>query len=200
MEYINKINSQLNSPHGMITSKYCDENNIPRVYLSRLVKKGEIKKVHDGIYITQNGDFDLLYFLQQRNKKIIYSYYTALDLLGITNVISHKTEVTVYKGYKVRNDIADNIKIHYVKKEIHDLGVIDVETIFGNKVKTYCFERVFCDFVLNRDKVDAEVFRKVVREYSEYEHQDIYLLNKIATKMNILKKVSDILQIISNYE
>ena len=79
MNYKKKIINYLNKSGGIITSEYCRGHNIPTVYLSRLSNDGVITKVKNGIYITENGDYDELYFFQYNYKKAIYSYETALD-------------------------------------------------------------------------------------------------------------------------
>ena len=57
------------------------------MYLSRLLKDGKLLRVKKGIYITKDGDYDEYYFFQHQYKKAIFSYETALYLLGQTDKI-----------------------------------------------------------------------------------------------------------------
>ncbi len=50
MNYKDKIKKYLENSGWIITCKYCRENNVPIVYLSRLSKGVELLKVKSGIY------------------------------------------------------------------------------------------------------------------------------------------------------
>ena len=42
MDYIKKIKEKLNKTGGVITSKELKNSNIPTIYLTRMVEKGEL--------------------------------------------------------------------------------------------------------------------------------------------------------------
>lgn len=168
MNYKKKIINYLNKSGGIITSEYCRGHNIPTVYLSRLSNDGVITKVKNGIYITENGDYDELYFFQYNYKKAIYSYETALYLIGQTDKIPWTNDITVYNGYKF-NEKPMLTNVHYVNKYIYELGIEEVDTMFGNKVKTYSYERILCDFILNKKDMDPEVYSKLIMSYPSYD-------------------------------
>lgn len=194
MNYKKKIEKYLEQSGGIITTSYCREKNIPTVYLSRLLKEGELLRIKRGIYITKDGDFDEYYFFQQQYKKAIFSYETALYLLGQTDKIPWNIDATVYNGYKF-NEKPNGLNVHYVKKEIYDLGVTQKSTMFGNKVKIYSYERTLCDFIAHKDEMDIEVYVKLIRSYSIYEERDIHSLYGIAKKMGIENKVREVMEV-----
>ena len=175
MNYRKQIEIHLKESGGIITSAYCRENNIPTVYLSRLAKEGKLFRVQKGIYIIEDGDFDEYYFFQYQYKKAIFSYETALFLLGVTDKIPWRIDVTVYNGYKF-NEKQDTLNINYVKKSIYNLGIIQKKTMFGNIVNVYSYERILCDFISNKEKMDTEVYVKLIRSYSKYKDKDIHSL------------------------
>lgn len=195
MDYRKKIEEHLRKYGGIITSSDCMENNIPTVYLSRLSKEGKLFKVKNGIYITENASYDDYYFFQYQYKKAIFSYETALCLLGQTDKIPSVIDITVYNGYKF-NKKPNNFNIHYVKKSVYDLGIVEKTTMFGNKVKLYSYERTLCDFILNKEKTDIEVYVKLVRSYSSYKDKDVHALFDIAEKMGIENKVRDVMEVV----
>lgn len=195
MNYEQQIEQYLKHSGGIITSAYCRENNIPTVYLSRLVRAGKLSRVKTGIYITADGDYDEYYFFQLQYKKALFSYETALYLLGETDKIPWAIDVTVYNGYKF-NEKQSGVNVNYVKKSIYDVGIIEKTTMFGNVIKVYSYERILCDFILNKEKMDIEVYIKLVRSYSDYKEKDIYFLNEIATKMGIADKVREIMEVV----
>lgn len=194
MEYKKKIEKYLVESGGIITTSDCKGKKIPTVYLSRLVKEGKLLRVKRGIYITKDGDFDEYYFFQHQYKKAIFSYETALYLLGQTDKIPWNIDVTVYNGYKF-NEKSNGLNVHYVKKAIYDLGVIEKATMFGNKVKIYSYERILCDFIAHKEEMDIEVYVKLIRSYSSYGERDIHFLYDIAKKMGIENKVREVMEV-----
>lgn len=195
MNYRKQIEIHLKKSDGIITSAYCRENNIPTVYLSRLAKEGKLFRVQKGIYIIEDGDYDEYYFFQYQYKKAIFSYETALFLLGVTDKIPWRIDVTVYNGYKF-NEKQDTLNINYVKKSIYNLGIIQKKTMFGNIVNVYSYERILCDFISNKEKMDTEVYVKLIRSYFKYKDKDIHSLYKIARKMGIEDKVKEVMEVV----
>ncbi|MGF3073699.1 type IV toxin-antitoxin system AbiEi family antitoxin domain-containing protein [Facklamia sp. P13069] len=195
MNHRKQIERHLKKSGGIITSTYCRENNIPTVYLGRLVKEGKLFRVQKGIYITKDGDYDDYYFFQYQYKKAIFSYETALFILGVTDKIPWIMDVTVYNGYKF-NEKQDTLNVNYVKKSIYDLGIIQKKTMFGNTVNVYSYERTLCDFISNKEKMDVEVYVKLIRSYSKYKDKDIHSLYEIARKMGIEDKVKEVMEVV----
>ncbi len=180
---------------GVITAASFRERGIPTVYLTRLVKEGVLMRVGRGLYISGQGDYDVHYFFQQRFKKTIFSYETALYLLGATDKIVLDIDVSVSRNYKFNEGVPGDVNVHYVRPELLGAGVTETKTVFGNPVRVYSFERTLCDFVANRSKMDPETFVRMIKTYSEYKGKQPGVLYKIAAKMKIVKEVRDILEI-----
>ncbi len=195
MDYKKIIKEYLKTSGGLITTSYCKEHGIPRVYLSRLVKEGFLANISRGLYRTKDSDFDALYFFQHRYKKAIYSYETALYLMGMTDKFVVDMDISVPRNYKF-NGLSEMVNIHYVKRDLWDLGVKETKTMFGNIVKVYGYERCLCDFIKDKDNMDREVYVNLIRSYSSIKDKDLNLLYKIATKMGILANVREILEVV----
>ncbi len=195
MDYIYKCNEILKDNGGIITSKNLKENNIPTIYLTRMAKNGDIIRVSRGIYINENGDYDEYFFLNERYKNIIFSYVSALYLLNFTDIIPQNMEITVYNGFNAHR-ITKDISIHYVKKEILELGKIEVKTMYGNIVRCYDIERCICDLIAHRENIDVELFAKTINRYVKYKHKNMSKLYDYAKKMNIFDKVTDIMEVV----
>ena len=194
MDYIKKIKEKLNKTGGVITSKELKNSNIPTIYLTRMVEKGELIRADRGIYIDSNGDYDEYYFFHNRCK-VVFSYVSALYLQGVTDIIPNEMEVTVYKGYNPHR-ISGNVRIHYVTKEIYDLGMTECQTMFGNTVKVYDLDRTICDFIKNRSEIETELFSKTINKYVRYGNKDLNKLYEYSKKMKIYEKVKEILEVV----
>ncbi len=180
---------------GMITTAYCRKVGIPTIYLSRLLREGVIKRVERGVYLAGEGSWDEYYFFQHRYTKAIFSYETALHLLGVIDKIPQVMDVTVNRSYKF-NEAMDGVLVHYVEPRIHELGVVEAPTMFGNHVRVYSYERTLCDFIAHRAQMDREIFVKTVRSYEHYAGKDIHALYEIATIMGIIKEVRAIMEVV----
>ena len=66
----------------------------------------------------------------------------------------------------------------------------------GNTVNIYDFERVLCDFIRNRDKIDTELFVKTLQTYSSFPKKNLVNLYEYAQKLNILDEVKRTLEVL----
>lgn len=189
------ILNYLKQNHGIITHKDCKNLGIPTVYLSRLEREEKIFRVDKGIYLSTDGDYDEYYFFQYRFTKAVYSYISALYLQGLTDEIPQYFEVTVPRGYRFNNK-PQNLTIHTVPKERLDIGVISVKTPWGQTVKAYDFERIVCDFIQNRPKIENELFVKTLKTYSSYPDKNLTNLYQYAEEMKIIKQVKETLEVL----
>lgn len=185
----------LKQNNGIITYKDCKDLGVPAVYLSRLENEEKIFRVDKGIYLSTDGHYDEYYFFQYRFSRAIYSYVSALYLQGFTDEIPQYFEVTVPRGYRFNNP-PQNLAVHTVPKEIVDLGVISVKTPWGQTVKTYDFERIICDFIQNRKKIDNELFVKTLKAYVNYPNKNLTSLYQYAEKMKIINQTKQTLEVL----
>lgn len=195
MKYKKLIDDYLEDSGGMISSSYCKESGIPTIYLNRMEKENKLSKAVKGLYITKDADYDELYFFQYRFKKAIYSYETALYLLGVSDNLPSFYNITVYNNYKF-NEISEKVNVNYVKKSIYELGIIKIKTKFGNYVNIYSYERIICDVIKHKKKMDSEFYINTLKSYSTYKEKNITCLFDIARAMNIETKVREIMELI----
>ena len=197
MDYRERIFQHLNDNNGIVTSSWCDKEGIPRVYLSRMEKKGELNRVARGVYTSETGIYDAYFLLQNTSPVCIFSYVSALDILTETDLIPDYTEVTVYSGYNASH-LPENVIVHYVRKDLHKLGVMAAQTKYGNPVRVYDFERTVCDLILNRQNVDPELFSKAMFRYARKENRDMHKLMRYGDRMGIKRQVIDIFEVLLN--
>lgn len=75
---MNKINKELiefaSEHNGVITSRDVTHIGIPRVYLTRMVESGELKRVQPGIYVLPDTILDEFAEIHYRCPKAVYSH------------------------------------------------------------------------------------------------------------------------------
>ena len=193
MEYENKILKLFKN--GYLTTKDVTDNNIPRTYLTKLIKENKIERVSRGVYIKKNELVDEFVILQSKSKNAIYSNTTALYLHGFSNRIPIKYDITINSGYNGSLQKEDNVNLFYTKKELLELGVINYKLDLGNIIRVYDLDKTICDIIKNKKKIDAEIFNKAIREYFYSKKKNTLKLYEYAKKMNIYNKVRDTFEV-----
>ena len=193
MEYENKILNLFKN--GYLTTKDVNDNNIPRFYLTKLIKENKIERVSRGVYIKKNELVDEFVVLQSKSKYAIYSNTTALYVHGFSNRIPIRYDITVKSGYKGSLQKEKNINLFYTKRELLELGVIDYKLDSGNIIRVYDLDKTICDIIKNKKKIDAEIFNKAIREYFYSKKKNTLKLYEYAKKMNIYNKVRDTFEV-----
>ena len=188
------IESIMEMNNGYVTSKELSNLGIHRMYLNIMKEKGMIEKVGNGIYIDSSKIEDSYFVLGLELSNIIYSHMTALYFHGLSiKAPNDKYDITVpnnYFNYKIKNH-----NVFYVDREIYELGLIQIDTPMGNKVKAYDMERCICDIIRSKDRMDSEFVKHSVREYIKRKDKDLIKLSKYADKMGIKKEVMDFMEV-----
>ena len=186
--YIEVIQSIMKMNNGYITTKDLSNLDIHRMYLNIMKDKGIIEKVGTGIYVDINRIVDSYYVLNLEYAPIIYSHMTALYFHGLSiKAPNDKYDITVRKNYN--NRYLKNHNIFYVSDDIYELGLIEVETPMGNKVRVYDIERCICDIIRSEKRMDSELVKYSIKEYIKRKDKDLVKLSKYAEKMEIKNKV-----------
>ena len=194
MEYENKILNLFRN--GYLTTRDVTTNNIPRIYLTKLIKENKIERVSRGVYIKKNVLVDEFVVLQNKSKYAIYSNTTALYLHGFSNRIPIRYDITIKSGYKGSLQKEDNVNLFYIKNELLDLGVINYKLDSGNIIRVYDLDKTICDIIKNKKKIDAEIFNKAIREYFYSKKKNTLKLYEYAKKMGIYNKVRDTFEVL----
>lgn len=187
-DFIEKI---LLSNNGIITTRMIEPLDISREYLCLMEKNNFLEKVSRGIYISPSILEDSYYTFQQKYKKAIFSHMNALYFYGMTEEFPYKFTITVPKSYHV-GKVNEQCNIFYVSDDIYELGVVEVETPFGNKVRAYDKERCICDIIRSKKRMDPEQVKKSIKQYVRSKDIDLVKLSNYAQKMGIKKRVMEI--------
>ena len=194
MNYENKILNLFNN--GFLRNKDLVDNNIPSVYLTRLVNNNVIERVSRGLYVRTNSLPDDLVILQNKSKNAIYSNLTALYLYGFSDRLPIKYDITVNSGYNGSLQEVDNVNLFYTKKELFNLGEIVYRLDSWNLIKVYDLERTICDVIKNKNRLDQELVNKALRKYFYSKEKNTLKLYEYAKKMKIYKKVRSVFEIL----
>ena len=188
------IESIMKMNNGYVTSKELSNLGIHRMYLNIMKEKGMIEKVGNGIYLDSSKIEDSYFVFGLELLNIIYSHMTALYFHGFSiKAPNDKYDITVpnnYFNYKIKK-----YNVFYVDRDIYELGLIQIDTPMGNKVKAYDMERCICDIIRSKNRMDSEHVKHSVREYVKRKDKDLIKLSKYAEKLGIKKEVMDYVEV-----
>ncbi len=182
-----------NENNGYIFSDIVKKNNIPTSLITRLVKNGQLEKIDRGIYISKNGVEDELFINSIKYSRIVYSGETALFLNGLSNKQTPIYEYSI--PYGTNKPFIEGYKVRYSRKKTFYLGIIEIETPFGNKVRSYDKERCICDLFVHMDDFDYEDRVFAINEYKN-KYLDFKKLYDYANKLGVYEKVSNVFEVI----
>lgn len=189
-----KIKELLKQNNGIITTKQIEEIGISRVHIKQFIESGTIERVKKGIYISRDMLEDEFYIFQLKNKNAIFSYNTAMYLFRASERTPDKIDVTVYSGYNVQR-FPNNMKVHYVKKNLLNLGVAIVNSPSGFKVKVYNMERTICDILKDRNTgVDKEQTNKFIRNMIVHNQVDLNKIWEYAKELKCIKQLETVME------
>ena len=181
---------------GIITAKDFKNQGISFFLIKKLIEDYMIERVDKGIYIKTDEFEDTYYIFQSKISKAVFSYNTALYLLGKTEVIPERIDITIPSDYNAQR-IDKSYTIHYVSKDFLTLGITEATTLFGNKVICYNLERTICDLVKNKNNgLDSEQVNKIIRNAFLYKQIDIALLYEYAKKLRCVKKIEMLTEVL----
>lgn len=196
MSYRDKLERLIETKDGLILTREVEAAGIPRQYLNILLKEKKLERVAHGVYLTPDAFDDEMYRIQAKNQRIIFSHETALYLHDLTDRDPIEWSVTIPYGYNATHLRDEGIKVYTVKKSLYQMGVIELETIYGRDIKAYNKERTICDIVRNRNNMDIGILNEAVKRYLSSKDKNIPLLMRYAEELdiqNILRNYVEIL-------
>lgn len=184
------IKQIMNTNNGMLSTRMIEPLNISRQYLSIMENNNEIEKVSRGIYLSPSAFEDSYFSFQQKYKKAIFSHMNALYFYGMTEEFPYNYTVTVPQSYHV-DTVNEKCNVFYVSDDIYEIGVTEVETPSGNKVRAYDKERCICDIIRSKGRMDFEQVKKSVKQYIQSKDKNVAKLSDYAKRMGISEKVME---------
>lgn len=183
---------------GYITRNDVDRIGVHSWFLSDFVKRNNLNKIAPGFYVDDNYIVDNYFVLQKRYSKYIFDGLSALYLHHLTDKIPSYIFVASPQGYNPSRNKNDNLRVSRISNfDIYNLGIEEVNTIFGNKVRVYDKEKTICNLIKNRSKYDGETFIKALRLYvkGNVNQSKLFEYSRI---MKIESKVYEVMEVFMN--
>ena len=196
MNYYDSILKIIEKNKGYVTTSEIVASGIERKFLTNMVSKGVLVRISRGYYGLPNYIEDTYYEIASKSKNVRFSLTTALYLHNLTDCNPLIYSVTLPHGYGGSLQKEKNLMLNFVKREILDLGTIEMNSPFGMTIKVYDIERTICDIIKNKNKIDTEIFSKALKEYAKSKEKNLNKLAEYAKAMKIERKVNEYMEIL----
>lgn len=192
----NELQSVLKQNGGIVTTAQANEVGVSNERLRLLVHSGDLERVTTGIYVLPDEFADKMFFVQLRRPKIIYSHETALFLHELTDRDPINYMVTVPTGYNPTRLREDGFTVFTIKRELHEIGVTKLTTMFGNSVTVYDMERTICDCLRSRNNLDIAVVTDAIKRYAKRKDKNLNKLMQMAETFKVTKLLRGYMEVL----
>ena len=190
-----KLMKFLKENNGYITTRDFLLLGINKTQIPKFIEEKLIRRVSRGIYINNSLIEDEYYILQKRYSNIVFSYNTAFHILNLTNRTPFEIDITTIRSNRIRGDY----NVHYVTEEKFNIGIIEIESSFGNPIKIYNAERNICDMLKSDCEIDLELHNRILNKYFYSKDKDLDKLIEYSKIFNIYEKVNTIIEVMMRW-
>ena len=196
MGYLDKIHRMLKrSTNGTLMTAEVSAAGLSRAQLKQLVDLGEIYSYSRGIYVQANAWEDEMFLLQQKYSRGIFSGETALYLFGYSDQTPSVYAMTFPQGYNTPSLKEEKIFIKRVVLKNYSLGITEVNSPSGNKIKVYDIERTLCDIMRGNDG-NIQLIGKAMKKYVQSKEKNFQKLIGYAEKLRVKPKILNYLEVL----
>lgn len=163
----NNILEKLVEDKGLIFVHEAEAKGINRFRLHYLSRGNKIDRVSHGVYTLRDEIIDEYVLLQRNSERVTYSYHTALYFHDLSDRVPSTIHISVPQGYnasRLKQRFSDLV-VHYVNKDIFELGKENGKTPFGGNIILYDVERTICDIVKDQKSIDSQIYTEAIKKY-----------------------------------
>lgn len=182
--------------NGIVTTAMVVAAGFSRGNIKYLVDKGMIEKSVRGVYILPEVWEDEFFNLQNRFKRGIYSHETALFLWDLTDRTPNRYHMTFPLNYNLTKPKEEDIQCVQCKKELYDLGIVEVTTPGGNSVRAYSIERTLCDILRSHNHMDIQIVSEAFKYFITRTDRNIPILSEYAKILRVETRLRSYLEML----
>ena len=182
----------------VITNKEAEELGYTRHNLSELTKSGQLERLRPGLYQLKGKVIDDFVLISSNSNRIIFSHQTALYLHDISDRTPNVFHISVPQGYNashIKNRYKD-LQVHYVKKDLYEIGKTEIKSPQGNLIPVYDIDRTICDIIIDREKIDKQIFTEAIKRYFKSQNRNLRRLIKYSRLFKIENEIRKYMEVL----
>ena len=181
---------------GIIKTAQVVKAGISKSTFYAYAKQRGVEQAGHGIYALPDAWHDAMYLLHLRCTQAVFSHESALFFHDLTDREPTAYSITVKTGYNPANLKADGVKVYTIQKELHDVGIITMNTPFGHPVFVYNAERTICDLIRSRNGIEAQIFQDALKQYAKRRDKDLRQLMRYAQMLHVDRLLRQYLEVL----
>jgi len=182
---------------GMMRAKQLDEEKVFYAKRQKLIQNGYIEKVRTGYYQwIDPEDFSEVGTVKRLFPDAIFCMDTALLHYGYSDRTPMEWHLAVSKDSGKSRFKIDypHVKAYYLEPTLLEMGLTTGEKD-GHIIRIYDRDRVICDCLRYRNKMDREMFNKAIRAYVTDPQKNISRLMDYAERLRVKKVAVDLISV-----
>ena len=164
-----------------------------------LTKSGQLERLRPGLYQLKGKVIDDFVLISSNSNRIIFSHQTALYLHDISDRTPNVFHISVPQGYNashIKNRYKD-LQVHYVKKDLYEIGKTEIKSPQGNLIPVYDIDRTICDIIIDREKIDKQIFTEAIKRYFKSQNKNLRRLIKYSRLFKIENEIRKYMEVLS---
>ena len=152
---------------GIMRTKDLQREKVQYRTLQHLIDQGAVEKVRYGYYQwIDPEDFSEVITVSRLFPDAVFCMETALRYYGYSDRTPTEWHLAVSKNSGKSRFKIDYpfVKPYYFEPGIHELG-LSIAEMDGHQVRIYDKDRLICDCLRYRNKMDREIFNKAIQSY-----------------------------------
>ena len=183
----------------VITNKEAEKLGYTRHNLSELTKSGQLERLRPGLYQLKGKVIEDFVLISSNSNRIIFSHQTALYLHDLSDGTPNVFHISVPQGYNASHikKRYEDLQVHYVKKDLYELGKTKIKSPQGNFIAVYDIDRTICDIIIDREKIDKQIFTEALKRYFRSPNKNLRRLIKYSRLFKIEDEVRKYIEVLS---
>ena len=185
---------------GLIRARDATQAGIPTVYLTRLVRSGELERVGHGRYAPSDADPSEHITLAQVAKvapKAIVCLVSAAAYHGLTTQVPAAVWVALPAGTKAPTTSPAELTVVHEGPEAYGMGLSEVD-VDGVRVRIYGPSKTVADLFKFRRRVGIDIALEALKEYWSSSHRNAKELRKHLGIDNVSTVVERYLELLAS--
>lgn len=181
---------------GFVTASAVEAHGVQNRELSKAVKRGDLVKIVRGLYCTPETWEDEYVAAQYRFARGVFSHDTALCLLGLSDSAPEILTMTFPRGYNPSSAKKSGIITKSSPEGLHEVGCVELQTPYGNAVRSYDSERTLCDMLRGTTSPDLQLLSPAFRMYFSSGERNLSKLQSYAGQLGVAAKVRKYMEVL----
>ena len=196
MSQFEQLDHLLKTQEGMLRTDQVVSAGISKPVFYNYVRSRDLERVAHGMYLSKDTWVDAMYLLHLRFSQVVFSHDTSLFFHDLTDREPLQYTVTVKTGYNPTKLKAEGVQVFTIKAELHEVGLITMQTPFGHDVPVYDMERTVCDLLRSRNHIEMQTFQGALKAYARRKDKDLRTLMRYAKLFRVEKILRQYLEVL----